>query len=88
MPAADLPVLASDDDPRIGDLALGLIQQQVRRLGQLHHAVLADEDPEALHKLRISLRRLRSGLEVLPRPCCCPRGSMPAVSPAWPAARA
>jgi len=64
MPAADLPVLAMDDDPTIGDLALGLIHQQVRRLGQLHHAVLADKDPEALHKLRISLRRLRTGLDV------------------------
>jgi len=64
MPVADLPVLAMDDDPIIGDLALGLIQQQVRRLGQLHHPVLADDDPEALHKLRISLRRLRTGLEV------------------------
>jgi CHAD domain-containing protein len=74
MPAADLPVLASGGDPRIGDLALGLIQQQVRRLGQLHHAVLADDDPEALHKLRISLRRLRSGLEVFAPALLLPEG--------------
>jgi CHAD domain-containing protein len=63
-----------DDDPKIGDLALVLIQQQVRRLGQLHHAVLADKDPEALHKLRISLRRLRSGLEVFAPALLLPEG--------------
>jgi CHAD domain-containing protein len=74
MPAADLPVLSLDDDPTIGDLALGLIQQQVRRLGQLHHGVLADEDPEALHKLRISLRRLRTGLEVFAPALLLPDG--------------
>jgi len=74
MPAAALPVLATDDDPAIGDLALALIHQQVRRLGQLHHAVLADDDPEALHKLRISLRRLRSGLEVFAPALLLPEG--------------
>ena len=74
MPAADLPVFSLDDDPTIGDLALGLIQQQVRRLGQLHHPVLADKDPEALHKLRISLRRLRTGLEVFAPALVVPEG--------------
>jgi CHAD domain-containing protein len=74
MPAADLPVLATDDDPSIGDLALVLIHQQVRRLGQLHHTVLADDDPEALHKLRISLRRLRTGLEVFAPALVVPEG--------------
>jgi len=74
MPAADPPVLSLDDDPTLGDLALGLIHQQVRRLGQLHHGVLADEDPEALHKLRISLRRLRTGLEVFAPALVVPEG--------------
>jgi CHAD domain-containing protein len=36
--------------------------------------VLADEDPEALHKLRISLRRLRSGLEVFAPALLLPEG--------------
>jgi CHAD domain-containing protein len=40
----------------------------------LHHAVLADDDPEALHKLRISLRRLRSGLEVFAPALLLPEG--------------
>jgi CHAD domain-containing protein len=74
MPAADPPVLAMAADPTIGDLALALIHQQVRRLGQLHHPVLADEDPEALHKLRVSLRRLRTGLEVFAPALVLPEG--------------
>ena len=44
----------------IGTYALGLIQVQIKRLGKLQPKVLADEDPESLHQLRVSLRRLRT----------------------------
>lgn len=45
-----------------GGYALELIQRQVRRLGKLQGEVLADHDPEPLHQLRVSLRRLRTAL--------------------------
>ncbi|MEB3335388.1 MAG: CHAD domain-containing protein [Cyanobacteriota bacterium] len=45
-----------------GDFALALIQRQIRRLGKLQVEVVADRDPEPLHQLRVSLRRLRTGL--------------------------
>lgn len=45
-----------------GDYARELIQRQIRRLGKLQGEVLADNDPEPLHQLRVSLRRLRTAL--------------------------
>jgi CHAD domain-containing protein len=45
-----------------GAFALELIQTQIRRLGKLQAEVLADRDPEPLHQLRVSLRRLRTAL--------------------------
>ncbi|WP_216904481.1 CHAD domain-containing protein [Synechococcus sp. CCY 9618] len=45
-----------------GSFALKLIQRQTRRLGTLQPKVLADDDPEGLHQLRVSLRRLRTAL--------------------------
>ena len=40
-----------------------LIQRQTRRLGKLQPDVLADQDPEPLHQVRVSLRRLRTVLQ-------------------------
>ncbi|MCT0226109.1 CHAD domain-containing protein [Synechococcus sp. CS-1328] len=48
--------------PRCGDYVAELIQKQTRRIGKLHPDVLADQDPEALHQLRVTLRRLRTVL--------------------------
>lgn len=45
-----------------GAYARELIQHQIRRLGRLQSEVLADRDPEPLHQLRVSLRRLRTAL--------------------------
>ena len=50
------PILTS------GGFALDLIQIQIRRLGKLQGEVVADRDPEPLHQLRVSLRRLRTAL--------------------------
>ena len=55
-PVLSCPALSS------GAYALDLIQRQVRRLGKLQGEVLADRDPEPLHQLRVSLRRLRTAL--------------------------
>ena len=68
--AASLHTLAivSEDNPpgepviTSGAYALELIQRQTRRLGKLQAEVLADRDPEPLHQLRVSLRRLRTAL--------------------------
>ncbi|MEB3167938.1 MAG: CHAD domain-containing protein [Synechococcaceae cyanobacterium] len=45
-----------------GRFAQALIQHQVRRVGQLQAEVLADLDPEPLHQMRVSLRRLRTAI--------------------------
>jgi CHAD domain-containing protein len=55
-------VFPGDPPLTSGDYALALIQRQVRRLGKLQAEVLADNDPEPLHQLRVSLRRLRTAL--------------------------
>lgn len=45
-----------------GAFALELIQRQTHRLARLQREVLADRDPEPIHQLRVSLRRLRTAL--------------------------
>lgn len=45
---------------RTGDQAQQLIARQLARLQSLQPRVLEDDDPEALHQFRVSLRRLRS----------------------------
>lgn len=59
--AAESPSI--DESPLTsGAFAQELIQLQIRRLGTLQAEVLADRDPEPLHQLRVSLRRLRTAL--------------------------
>ena len=45
-----------------GDHAIGLIDRQLRALVDWHSPVLANNDPEPLHQLRVSMRRLRVSL--------------------------
>lgn len=45
-----------------GAFAHQLIQHQLRRLGKLQVEVRLDRDPEPLHQMRVSLRRLRTAL--------------------------
>jgi CHAD domain-containing protein len=45
-----------------GTFSLELIKHQIRRLGKQQAEVLADRDPEPLHQMRVSLRRLRTAL--------------------------
>jgi CHAD domain-containing protein len=60
-PVMSRPVMSSSVHTS-GGYALDLIQRQVQRLGKLQGEVLADRDPEPLHQLRVSLRRLRTAL--------------------------
>jgi hypothetical protein len=70
---ADPPDLTAPLDPGAGleaqsltsgAFAQELIHRQIRRLGKLQGQVLADRDPEPLHQMRVSLRRLRTGISV------------------------
>ncbi|WP_218081592.1 CHAD domain-containing protein [Anthocerotibacter panamensis] len=47
-----------------GTYAHGILQTQYEHLVHQEAAVLADEDPEPLHKMRVSCRRLRTALQV------------------------
>ncbi|MFM7676050.1 MAG: CHAD domain-containing protein [Synechococcus sp.] len=57
-----------------GSHAAGLIQRQHQRLEKLLPEVLRNEDPEALHQLRVSLRRLRTQLRQFAPALRLPRG--------------
>lgn len=46
-----------------GGLAASLIQRVLKEMGHLHGAVLADTDPEPLHRMRVCFRRLRSTVD-------------------------
>ncbi|WP_287129581.1 CHAD domain-containing protein [Candidatus Cyanaurora vandensis] len=48
----------------LGWAAHGLIQEQYEQLLRQEESVLLDEDPEALHKMRVACRRLRTALQV------------------------
>jgi CHAD domain-containing protein len=48
--------------PTNGDQALELVKRLIARLTALHAPVLADEDPEPLHQMRVTMRRLRTVL--------------------------
>lgn len=43
-----------------GGLALALIRRALKEVSHLHPEVLADQDPEPLHRMRVCFRRLRS----------------------------
>jgi len=45
-----------------GDHAISLIDRQLRALVDWHGPVLANKDPEPLHQMRVSMRRLRVSL--------------------------
>lgn len=48
----------------LGDYAHTIIEQQFQALTKQKHHVLADQDPEHLHKMRVAARRLQSALQV------------------------
>jgi len=46
-----------------GDVVIHLLERQVRALVQWHGPVLANRDPEALHQMRVAMRRLQVTLQ-------------------------
>jgi CHAD domain-containing protein len=60
-----------------GRFAAGLIDEHVRRLVALQLDVLADRDPEPLHQMRVTCRRLRSTIEQFAPALCLPEQVTP-----------
>lgn len=58
----ETPATGGEPPLTSGEFALELIRRQIRRLEHLQAEVLADRDPEPLHQLRVSLRRLRTAM--------------------------
>lgn len=56
------PVLRSSSD--LGGYAYSVIAQQYQHIVQQEQGVLADQDPEYLHQMRVGARRLSTALEV------------------------
>ncbi len=48
----------------VGQFAYQVIAQQYHRMGNQEQGVLADQDPEYLHQMRVGSRRLRTALQV------------------------
>ncbi len=67
-------LLAVEGEQTLGEYAHALIRSQYRRIVKQEKKVLADRDPEPLHQVRVSLRRLRVALQIfdlaveLPKP--------------------
>ena len=51
--------------PRLGEHGAGLLRQHSKALVRWHGLVLENRDPEPLHQMRVSMRRLRTTLDQL-----------------------
>jgi CHAD domain-containing protein len=74
------PVSLAADDQRdrsltIGDYAHQIIKDQFQVLAKQKKHVLADEDPEHLHKMRVAARRLQSALQTFGRAIELPKAA-------------
>jgi CHAD domain-containing protein len=59
--------------PTLGDLAQGAIAKYLKQIVAYRDPVLADTDPENLHQMRVSLRRLRTALQLFDRALKLPK---------------
>lgn len=48
----------------LGNYATTVVAEQFRRISKQEKTVLADENPEALHQMRVGTRRLRTALQI------------------------
>jgi CHAD domain-containing protein len=60
--------------PRLGEHGTGLLRQQTKALVHWHGPVLENRDPEPLHQMRVSMRRLRTTLEQFGPALVLPKG--------------
>lgn len=56
--------MATNVDQSLGDLAQDALSKYLKQAVRREKAVLADTDPEDLHQMRVSMRRLRTVLQV------------------------
>lgn len=56
--------IANNPTLTLGDYAYTVIQEQYRQMIKREKKVLADEEPEHLHQMRVATRRLRTALQV------------------------
>lgn len=61
---ASLPDSVGQQSPTVAEVACDLIRQQYDCMIQQEQGVLADQDPEYLHQMRVGSRRLRTALQV------------------------
>jgi len=60
--------------PRLGEHGAGLLHQQTKALVRWHGPVLDNRDPEPLHQMRVSMRRLRTTLDQFGPALVLPKG--------------
>jgi CHAD domain-containing protein len=61
---ASLPESVGQQSPTVAEVSYDLIRQQYDCMIQQEQGVLADQDPEYLHQMRVGSRRLRTALQV------------------------
>lgn len=49
---------------QLNEYAYSILQQNFKKVIKQEEAVLADQDPEALHQMRVGMRRLRTALQI------------------------
>lgn len=59
----------------LGDYAYYIVREQYQSIIKLKKQVLADEDPEHLHHMRVGTRRLRTALQVFERAIVLPKAA-------------
>jgi CHAD domain-containing protein len=62
--SASPPALADLLSLGVGEYAYRVVEQQYHRMVNQEEGVLADQDPEYLHQMRVGSRRLRTALQV------------------------
>lgn len=61
--------------PTFGEYACSMIETQYRHMVKRERKVLADEDAEYLHQMRVATRRLRTALQVFDRAIALPKAA-------------
>lgn len=67
--------IATNPTLTLGDYAYTVIQEQYRQMAKREKKVLADEEPEHLHQMRVATRRLRTALQVFQAAITLPKAA-------------
>jgi CHAD domain-containing protein len=61
----------------LGNYAYQVIEEQFQHVSRQEKRVLADQDPEPLHQMRVSIRRLRTALQIFGPAIALPKAASP-----------